>query len=161
MRATSHRDLHTVRRSVERVRKLADRVIGIGPFGIGLDGVTAWIPGAGVVFSVVAGGMLMLDGVRARARPGVLAHMAALLIADSLTDLVPVPIAPAVVDMLFTGHKWASNVLLKHMDETIYYEGTREEAEADREFRDHLADLADEQRGGAPPRKRRIVYLHT
>ena len=154
MRATSHRDLHTVRRSVERVRKLADRVIGIGPFGIGLDGVTAWIPGAGVVFSVVAGGMLMLDGVRARARPGVLAHMAALLIADSLTDLVPVPIAPAVVDMLFTGHKWAADALIRHMDETIYYEGTLSEAKADQAFRDHLADL-----GGGPHGKRRIVYL--
>ena len=154
MRATSHLDLFAVRRSVERVRKLSDRLIGIGPFGIGLDGVSAWIPGAGAIYSVVAGGLLIMNGVRAHAAPRVLAHMAALLIADSLTDLVPLPVAPAVVDMLFTGHKWAADALIRHMDETIYYEGTLSEAKADQAFRDHLADL-----GGGPHGKRRIVYL--
>ena len=160
MRARSHRDLHAVKRSVEGVRKLSDRIIGIGPFGIGLDGLTGWIPGVGLVYSVIAAGSLLLNGVKARAGALTLAHMAALLVADSLTDVIPVPVAPAVADMLFTGHKWASNVLLKHMDETIYYEGTRNEAAADREFRDHLAGLAAQQGPGGPKAKRRIVYLH-
>jgi hypothetical protein len=147
----SHRDLHVLKRSVEQVNKLSDRLIGIGPFGIGLDGITAWIPGVGALYSAAAGGFLMVQAVRARAAPMTLAHMAAILLADTFTDLIPIPVAPAVTDMLFTGQKWAANALLKHMDRTLYYEGTRAEADADAEFQRHLAE------GGA--RGRRIVYL--
>jgi hypothetical protein len=154
MIARSHRDLHAVRRSVEGIKKLSDRVVGVGPFGVGLDGITAWIPGVGAVYTVVTGGLLMMHAVRARASAGTLLHMASVLIADSLTDLIPVPVAPAVVDMLFTGQKWAANALLKHMDETVYYEGTRAEGEADPEFREHLDELPD-----ARGPRRRIVYL--
>ena len=156
MLARSHDDLDRVRGHVERLRKVSDRVIGIGPFGIGLDGLSAWIPGAGAVYSVVAGGLLMMHGLRARASLRTLAGMAGILLADSLLDVIPVPIAPAVADMLFTGQKWASDALLKHMDKTVYYEGTRAEADADPYFREHLQSLAAMRRG-AP--KQRIVYL--
>src|SRR4051812_33265186 len=124
MRARSHRELQGLRGSVNRVRKLSDRVIGIGPFSLGLDGVLAWIPGLGAAYSVGAGGYLLYQAVRAHARPGTLAKMAGLLVADSLTDVIPIPFAPAVADMVFTGHKWAADELLKHLDETLYYEGT-------------------------------------
>jgi hypothetical protein len=134
-------------------------VVGLGPFSLGLDGVLGWIPGAGVAYSVGARAYLLRQAVEAHAEPKVLARMAALVALDSLTDLVPLPIAPAVVDMVFTGHKWAADALIRHMDETIYYEGTRAEAEADPAFREHLVSLAEARRAGAGPHKRRIVYL--
>ncbi|HTK35712.1 MAG TPA: DUF4112 domain-containing protein [Caulobacteraceae bacterium] len=153
MFARSHKDLHRVRRSVERVKALSDRVVGIGPFGVGMDGITAWIPGLGALYTVGAAGFLMLQAVRARAGARTLLHMGAVLFVDAVTDLVPVPVAPAVFDMMFTGHKWAANALLRQMDRTIYYEGARAEGEADPEFRAHLDDL--KRTGGG----RRVVYL--
>jgi hypothetical protein len=150
----SHRQLQGLRTSVERVRKWSDRVWGVGPFGLGLDGVLAWIPGAGAAYSVGAGGFLLWQAWRAHAPPTTIARMAALIAADSLTDMIPIPLAPAVADMLFTGHKWAADTLLKHLDETLYYEGTRAEADTDPAFRKHLDALAGERR-----RPKRIVYL--
>ncbi|HTI66759.1 MAG TPA: DUF4112 domain-containing protein [Caulobacteraceae bacterium] len=159
MFARSHRDLHGLRASVERTRKLSDRVIGLGPFSLGLDGVLAWIPGLGFAYSVAAGGFLVLQAVRARARPATVLKMLGLLAADSLTDVIPIPLAPAVADMVFTGHKWAADALLKHLDETLYYEGTKAEAEADPAFRQHLLQLAEQRRAGSPPLHKRVIYL--
>jgi hypothetical protein len=101
----------------------------------------------------------MRQALEAHAEPRVLARMATLLALDSLTDIVPIPIAPAVVDMVFTGHKWAADALLRHMDETIYYEGTRADAEADPALREHLIGLAEARRSGAGAVKRRSVCL--
>jgi hypothetical protein len=159
MRARSHHELKGLRGSVDRIRKLSDRVVGIGPFSLGLDGVLAWVPGLGLAYSLGAGGFLMLQAIRAHARPGTLAKMAGFLVADSLTDVIPIPLAPAVADMVFTGHKWAADALLKHLDETVYYEGSRSDAENDPAFRDHLRELAQQRRAGANLKAKRIVYL--
>lgn len=159
MRVRSHKQLHGLRGSVERARKLSDRVIGVGPFSLGLDGVLAWVPGLGLAYSVGAGGFLLYQAMRAHARPATVAKMAAYLVADSLTDSIPIPLAPAVVDMLFTGHKWAADELLRHLDQTIFYEGSKAEAEVDPDFRRHLEDLAAQRRGGARLEAKRIVYL--
>lgn len=153
MFARSHLDLHGIRASVERTRRISDRVVGIGPIGIGLDGVLAWIPGLGAAYSLAAAVMIMVQGVRARASLPTLFSMAGILFADTALDAVPIPLAPAVADMLFTGHKWASNMLLKHMEETLYYEGDRHQAEADPRFREALAAM---QQAGD---RRRIVFL--
>jgi hypothetical protein len=135
MKAKTRAELDRVRTAVDRTRRLSDRIVGIGPFSLGLDGVLAWIPGAGALYSVAAGGMLMVQAARARASPKVMARMAALLAADTFTDIIPIPLAPAVVDMVFTGHKWAADVLLCEMERTYYYPGTRGQAEQDPEFR--------------------------
>ena len=95
----------------------------------------------------------MIQGVRARASLPTLFSMGSILFADTALDAVPIPFAPAVADVLFTGHKWASNMLLKHMEETLYYEGSRQEAQADPRFREALAAM--EQVGD----RRRIVFL--
>ena len=60
---------HNAWRTAERVKRLSDRLIGIGPFGIGLDGVLAWAPVIGPFYSVAAGGLLVFHGVRAGATP--------------------------------------------------------------------------------------------
>ncbi len=69
MRARSHADLHNIRLGVERVKKVSDRIVGIGPIGIGLDGILGFVPVLGVAYTVIAGSMLMMAGVRARASP--------------------------------------------------------------------------------------------
>jgi len=153
MLARSHLDLHGIRSSVERIRRISDRVVGIGPIGIGLDGVLAWIPGVGAAYSLAAAIMIMVQGVRAHASLPTLFSMAGLLFADTALDAVPIPFAPAMADVLFTGHKWASNRLLKHMEETLYYEGSRQEAEADPRFREAVAAMRH------VGDRRRIVFL--
>ena len=154
MRARSHRHLDDIRASVLRTRRLSDKIIGIGPFSIGIDGVLGWVPVVGLIYSVSAGGFLLLQAVRARASAGTLAKMAGLLMADSATDLVPVPFATDVADMLFTGHKWAAEALLKDMDDTVYYPGTKHEAQADPRFHEVMVRV----RSGEDPR-RRVVFL--
>lgn len=158
MFARDHKDLHRLRQSVTTIRRLSDAVVKLGPLKVGMDGVLAAVPWAGLAYSLGAGGLLLLHGVRARASPAVVARMAAYLAADSLIN-VPIPFAPALIDIFFTGHTWAADALLKHMDETIYYDGSRDEAETDADFREHLKKLAAERKAGGKPAKRRIVYL--
>lgn len=154
MFARSHHDLHGIRASVEKTRNLSDRVVGIGRFGIGLDGLLAFVPGVGAAYSFAAAAFLLVQGYRARASLPTLASMTALLFADTALDALPIPLAPAAADVFFTGHKWASTMLLKHIEETLYYEGSRRDAEADshfREARDRLKAAGD---------RRRIIFLH-
>lgn len=150
--ARSHSDLHNIRLGVERIKNVSDRIIGVGPIGIGLDGILSWVPGAGVIYSGVAGTMLVLEGVRARAATGTLLHMSALLFVDTFLDVVPNPVS-AIADTFFTGHKWSANLLLKHMDETIYVEGTAAQARGKPEYAELMARIR------AGKEKRRIVFL--
>jgi hypothetical protein len=152
--ARSHADLHNIRLGVERIKNVSDRIVGVGPVGIGLDGILSWIPGAGFAYSAIAGMLLVGEGVRARAATGTLIHMAALLFVDTFLDVSPVPnpIA-ALADTFFTGHKWSANLLLKHMDETIYVEGTAAQARARPEYAELMARIR------AGKEKRRIVFL--
>ena len=78
--ARTHLDLHNVRGSIERTKKLSDNVIGIGPLGIGLDAVLNVVPGAGALYSALAGLMLIYDGIRARASGMVLIQMGGILL---------------------------------------------------------------------------------
>ncbi len=157
MFARSHADLHNVRQGVGKLKNLSDRLIGVGPFGIGLDGVLSFVPVAGVVYSAVAAGLLLMHGVRARASMETLAHMGVLLVIDTLLDvpgaLPGVGVASGIADTLFTGHKWSANLLLKHMDDTIYLEGTRAQAKGRPDYAELMANIR------AGREKRRIVFL--
>jgi hypothetical protein len=161
MIARSEEDLHNIRLAVERIHKLSDRLIGLGPFGVGLDGILSFIPipGVGVAYSGLAALALMVQAVRARASPGVLFHMAVILAIDTLldvpasADLLPLIPFAGVADTLFTGHKWAANLLLRHMDDTLYIEGSREAARGGAD-RDELLG-----RIRSRTERRRLVYL--
>jgi len=150
--ARSHQDLEHIRRNVTRLRKLSDRLVKVGPFGFGLDGLLSFLPVAGVIYSAGAGGLLLLQGVRARASWHVLARMGGLLVVNTLLDVpggTPLGIFSGVADTFFTAHKWAAGLLLKHMDETLYVEGVPGQPSASP---DHARP-----RGGAD--KRRVVFL--
>jgi hypothetical protein len=149
-------DIEKIWSNVEGVKKLSDRAVGIGPFGIGLDGLLTWIPVVGTVYSVGAAGWLLVQGIQARATPGTLLRMVSYLGLDTATTAVGevVPFAPDVVDLLFPGHLMAAKALQKDIETTHWVEANEREARASGAHEDHVADMRRN------PKLRRIVYLH-
>lgn len=105
---------HTAWRRAERIRTLSDRVIGMGPWGIGIDGVLAWVPVAGTVYSVGAAGLLLNEALQAGASRATLVRMGAYLGLDSVAS--GVPLLGWAVDTLFTGHAFAARALQKDIE---------------------------------------------
>lgn len=152
--ARSHVELHNIRASVERTKRLSDNIIKIGPVGVGLDGLLTWIPWAGGLYSAGAGLVLLIDGIRARCSPMVLLEATMVLLADLAIGIAPVPGGLGkLADMLFSGHKWAADLILKHMEETIYFEGARKDVVNTPEYRDILSRIRDGKE------RRRVVFL--
>lgn len=149
--AKSHLDLHNIRASVERTKNLSDNLIKIGPFGFGLDAVSSVVPWVGGIYSGGAGLALIYDGIRARAAPMVLLEMGLILLVDTAAPFIDK--FGGIIDALFTGHKWAADILLKHMSETIYFEGSRDAAMQSAEYRDLMARVR------AGKEARRVVFL--
>jgi hypothetical protein len=151
-------DIEKIWSDVERVKKLSDRVVGFGPFGIGLDGLLTWIPVVGTVYSVGTAGWLLLQAKRARARPTTVARMVAYLGLDSaVTGIGEIPFLdfiPSVADLLFRGHLMAAKALQQDIESTHWVEGREHEAKASGEHDRHVARVQ------ADPKLRRIVYLH-
>lgn len=110
----SKQHAHEAWRSADTIKRLSDRVVGIGPFGIGLDGLVSWIPGANTVYSVAAGGFLLLNAIKAKAGAGTVTRMLGYLIADSASSTVPV--VGWTVDLLFPGHLMAAKALQKDIE---------------------------------------------
>lgn len=110
-----HRErAHRAWRIAERIRKLSDRLIGVGPLGLGLDGVLAWVPVAGPAYSLGAGGVLLYQAGKAGASAATLARMAAYIGADTLMD--GVPLVGWALDTVFTGHAFAARALQKDIE---------------------------------------------
>lgn len=112
--STRRRKAHQAWRHAETIKRLSDRLIGIGPFGIGLDGVLAWVPGVGLAYGLGAGGVLLYHAMQAKASGATLARMAAYLAADNLSDTVPM--LGWAVDTLFPGHLMAAKALQKDIE---------------------------------------------
>ncbi|MEJ6788646.1 DUF4112 domain-containing protein [Brevundimonas sp. BR2-1] len=149
-------DIEKIWSNVEGVKKLSDRAVGVGPFGIGLDGLLTWIPVVGTVYSVGAAGWLLIQAGRAKATPSTLMRMVGYLGLDSATTAVGevIPFAPDVVDFFFPGHLMAAKVLQKDIESTHWVEASEREARASGEHDRHVADMRRN------PKLRRIVYLH-
>ncbi|MBO9708750.1 MAG: DUF4112 domain-containing protein [Caulobacter sp.] len=105
---------HKAWRNAETIKRLSDRLIGLGPFGLGLDGVLAWAPGVGVVYSLGAGALLMGQAFSAKASAGTMARMAAYLLVDTATDSVWG--LGSLVDTLFPGHLMAAKALQRDIE---------------------------------------------
>ena len=147
-------DIEKIWSTVEGIKKLSDRAVGIGPFGIGLDGLLTWIPVVGTVYSVGAAGWLLLQATKAKASPSTIARMVAYLGLDSATTAVGevIPFAPDVVDFFFPGHLMAAKALQKDIESTHWVEANEREAQASGEHERHV-------REGRTAGKRRVVYL--
>jgi len=111
---TDRERAHLAWRRAERIKQLSDRVLGFGPWGIGLDGVLAWVPVAGTLYSLGAGGLLIYEAAQASASRNTLLRMAAYLGLDSLSDTIP--IVGWAFDTLFTGHAFAARALQKDIE---------------------------------------------
>jgi len=151
-------DIEKIWTNVEGVKKLSDRAVGIGPFGIGLDGLLTWVPVVGTVYSVGAAGWLLVQAVRVKASPATIARMVGYLGLDSVTTVIgEVPFldfVPSVVDVLFPGHLLAAKALQKDIETTHWVEANEREARVTGEHERHLAEM--QRKGGL----RRVAYLH-
>ena len=65
MRATSELDIHNIKANIEQARRSSDKWIGIGPFGIGLDGALTLVPVVGQLYTLGAAAYLLTQGVKA------------------------------------------------------------------------------------------------
>ncbi|RAK60718.1 DUF4112 domain-containing protein [Phenylobacterium hankyongense] len=105
---------HRAWRNAERIKRLSDNLIKIGPWGLGLDGVLAWVPGANLMYSVGAGGLLVFEALQAGASAYTLLRMGVYLVANSA--MTEVPIVGWAMDTLFRGHLMAANALQKDIE---------------------------------------------
>jgi hypothetical protein len=148
-------DIQAHRAGIERIGRLSDSLIGWGPVGIGLDGILAWIPGLGELYSVAAGGYLLFQGWRARVPALVMVQVAAIVGVRTAIDfgnIVPVVgIGSSIIVDLFRGHRWAAKLLARAIDETLYLEGPWNPTSPA-----YIDALARIRRGGD---KKRIVFL--
>ncbi|WP_295185503.1 DUF4112 domain-containing protein [uncultured Brevundimonas sp.] len=152
MARRSIRDIEKIWSNVEGVKKLSDRVIGIGPFGMGLDAMLTWVPVVGTAYTVGTGGWLMLQAVRAKATPATLARMGAYMAIDTATGTVP--IAGDIVDTFFPGQLMAARALQKHIESTHWVEDTEANARATGDHQMHEARVQNDKT------LKRIIYLH-
>lgn len=152
MARRSIRDIENIWSNVEGVKKLSDRVIGIGPFGMGLDAMLTWVPVVGTAYTVGTGGWLMLQAVRAKATPATLARMGAYMAIDTATGTVP--IAGDIVDTFFPGQLMAARALQKHIESTHWVEDTEANARATGDHEMHEARVQNDTT------LKRIIYLH-
>jgi Domain of unknown function (DUF4112) len=105
---------HRAWTNAERIKRVSDGLIMIGPWGIGLDGVLAWVPGANVLYSAGVGGVLMYEAVAAKASPATLIRMGVYLAANTAMDGVPV--VGWALDTLFRAHAMAARALQKDIE---------------------------------------------
>jgi len=149
-------EIDRLRAGIARAGKLSDSLIRIGPLGIGIDGVLAWIPfiPAGAIYSALAGGYLLVQGRRAQVPLITLAQVLALVAARTAVTAIgeaalPLLFAELAVD-LFRAHKWSADLLLKAIDQTHYVEGPNDASNP----RLPQAEAARRAAG-----KRRLVFL--
>jgi hypothetical protein len=113
----SDAELRSIRDSVRWVGRLSDSIVRFGPFSLGVDGVLSWIPGVGEFYSTIAGGFIVLQGVRARVPLPTLAAAAALIACRTLFSAAP--IAGAVFADVFTAHRWAAALIVRAIDREL------------------------------------------
>lgn len=118
---------HRAWRRAERIKQLSDRVVGFGPWGLGLDGVLAWVPVAGTAYSLGAAAFLISEALAADASKATLLRMAGYLGIDTLSS--GVPIIGWAVDTFYTGHAYAARALQRDIERR---HGRPADAEAER-----------------------------
>ena len=105
---------HKAWRTADQVYRLSDNMIKVGPWGVGLDGMLAWVPGVGTAYSLGAGGLLLYEASQAGVSKATLGKMAAWLAADSAFSGVPV--VGWAIDTFFRGHRMAAKILQKDIE---------------------------------------------
>ena len=112
--ACSTVELARIRDSVAFVGRLSDSLVRLGPFRLGVDGVLSWIPGLGEIYSTVAGGFILVQGLRAGVPLHILLICAALMASRTFVSAIPLA-GPAAAD-LFTAHRWSAKLVVRAID---------------------------------------------
>jgi hypothetical protein len=112
--ARSTAELARIRDSVAIVGRLSDSLVRFGPFRLGMDGALSWVPGLGEAYSTLAGGFIIIQGLRA----GVPLHLLALcaLLMASRTTVGAIPLAGPLAADLFTAHRWSAKLVVHAID---------------------------------------------
>jgi hypothetical protein len=110
-------DLEAIRRSVERVGKLSDSLVRLGPFGLGVDGVLNLIPGVGEIYSAAAGAFILVQAARARVSMPV--FLGAMALIASRTAITAVPLGGPVAADLFRAHRLAAWLVARAIDRKL------------------------------------------
>ena len=110
-------DLLSIRNSVERVGRLSDSLVKLGPLSLGVDGILSWIPGDGEIYSAAAAGFIQVQAARARVPVHVWLGCAALLAGRTAITAVPL-LGPAAAD-LFIAHKWSAQMVIRAIDRKL------------------------------------------
>ena len=106
---------HRIWRQANLIKKVSDRWVGFGPFGVGIDTFLAFVPGAGVVYSIGAGGLLIYHAIRSKASLFTIVRMAAYLAIDAGADTVP--LVGYAIDALFPGQLMAAKALQRDIEQ--------------------------------------------
>lgn len=151
-RARSAEDVAGLRRAIARISRLSDSLVRIGPFGVGLDGLLAWVPAVGTIYSLAAGGYLLVQGYRARVPATVLAQAAGLIgLRTAVTLVGETVILPAEIAVdFFRAHKWSADLMVKAIDQTLYVDGPNDPSNP------HFAGA---RAGKTLGKARRVVFL--
>ena len=110
-------DLYALRRSVDRMGRLSDNLVRLGPFSLGLDGVLSWIPIAGEIYSAAAAAIILTQGARARVPLTTLLLAAALM--GGRTVIIAIPVAGPLVADLLTLHRLSARLIVAAIDRRI------------------------------------------
>ena len=102
-------DAHQVWITAEKIKRVSDGLVRLGGFSVGIDGFLAWVPGAGTLYSLIAGVWLLAEGTRVRASGWTLFRMGVYVGLRTASSIVP--IEGWLVDFLFRGHLFAANAL--------------------------------------------------
>jgi hypothetical protein len=112
--AVSQEQAHRAWRAAERIKRLSDRLVGVGPFGIGLDGALAFAGPIDAIYSVGAGLLLLGYGFAAGASAQTLIRMGLYVAGDSA--LSGIPFLGWAADVFIQGHLMAANALQKDIE---------------------------------------------
>ncbi len=161
--ARSHVEVSNARGAIERLGKLSDNIVGVGPVGIGLEGILEFIPVVGEIYSLAAGGVMVLQGMRARVPFFTLVWCTILILlrtAIGALDDIPIlgfftgmGLAGDVAAGLFRAHRMSAQMMVKAIDEALYIEGRRGHTPAHPDDASALAEV----RAGRD--RRRVVFL--
>jgi hypothetical protein len=110
-------ELQAIRAGVARIGKLSDSIVRLGPLRLGLDGVLAWAPGVGEIYSAAAGTYIIVQGLRAGVSIPVLATCGALMFGRTTLSAIPV-VGPLAADLL-TAHRWSSRLVIAAIDRKL------------------------------------------
>lgn len=118
MRVRDQIDVHNVIQNIEHTRRVSDKIIGVGPVGIGLDGLLSFIPLVGQIYTFGASAYLLTQGFKARVPGIVLWQMGALFMVDIAAGAIPV--VGDTFDIVWCAHLWAGWLLKRAMLQTAY-----------------------------------------